>query len=72
MVGNGFANLIWGQRGIREEFFPNVAAGLHSCVAATGDSRNITTFEAKSLAIPDIMTRSQDVSSGFLSQLQDL
>jgi hypothetical protein len=36
-----------------EEFFPNVASDLRSCVTTTGDSRNIATLEAKCLAISD-------------------
>jgi hypothetical protein len=40
---------------MREEFFPNVTADLCSCGTTTSDSRNITTLEAKSLAISDTL-----------------
>jgi hypothetical protein len=40
---------------MREEFFPDITADLCSCGTTTGDSRNITTLEAKSLAISDTL-----------------
>jgi len=38
---------------MREDFFTNITANLCSCVTAAGDSRNISTLEAKSFAISD-------------------